>query len=281
MEKNIELICNMYPVGEKINFEIFEFDKASLNTVFYMENTEYTIVKHGFFNVGEKNYVHIFLDKGLTIQVCYFEEEPKQYAVYRTYKKYFLKNSMDRAFWFGGKEERGMMFFDDYFWGRDPWEFFGDFLENFILEYFPNIIDMDEFSYEVEDAFCSSNIVSLLKDKGISVNTIKKYFDKEILKREWIIDYLIEEGNIEIYYHFNENELEKKFEFMKNTSYYIEMLENSIFYNKQQSTSIFLRNVENEVYKEEYLTLVYEQEMSMIYVNIGIPIDENSIRKGE
>ena len=47
------------------------------------------------------------------------------------YKKYFLRNSMDRGFWFGGKDERGMMFFDDYFWGRDPWEFFGDFLENF------------------------------------------------------------------------------------------------------------------------------------------------------
>ena len=281
MEKNIELICNMYPVGEKITFEAFEFDKASLNTVFYMENTEYTIVKHGFFNVGDKNYAQIFLDKGLILQICYLEGEPKQCAIFRTYKKYFLRNSMDRGFWFGGKDERGMMFFDDYFWGRDPWEFFGDFLENFISKYFPNIIDMEEFSYEVEDAYCSSNLFSLLKAKNISEDIIKKAFDEEVSKRAWIIDYLFEEGNVEIYYHFDENELEKKFEFMKNTSYYIKMFENNIAYDKQQSTSIFVRDAENEIYNEEYLALVYEQEMSMIYVNIGIPIRENCIRKGE
>lgn len=281
MEKEIELICKMYPVGKKVTFESFEFDKASINTVFYMDNKDYTILKHGFFKVGDKNYAQIFLDRGLMLQICYLEGEAKQCAIFRTYKKYFLKNSMDRAFWFGGKEERGMMFFDDYFWGRDPWEYFGEFLENFISKYFPHIKEGNEFSYEVEDAYCSSDIVSFLREKNISQEEIEEAFKKELAKRDWIIDYVFEEGNIEIYYHFDENELEKKFEFMKNTSYYIKMIENGIVYDKQQSISIFVRDVENEAYNEEYLVLVYEQEMSMIYVNIGIPIIENSIRRGE
>lgn len=277
----MEYICKKYQIGEKIVFNNLNFDKISLNSFFYMDKKEYTITKHGCFSIGERDYEELYLDKELILQSVHIRGQLIEYRVFKVLKKYFLKNSMDKLFWFGGKEERGMMFFNDYFWGRDPWEFFGDFFKEFVYNYFPNIIDMKELSYEVEEAYCTSNIISLLIEKNIDIEEIQKKFQNELLKREWIIDYVFEDDKIEIYYHFNENELEKSYEFIRNASYILDIHEKNISYDETHNSSLFVRKVYNEFFNKEYLALVYFKETSMINVFVGIPIDESNFMKGE
>lgn len=281
LKKEYESMYEKYPVGQKIIFDSFEFDKLGLNSSFYMKKGDYTVKKHGFFSVHEKHFVNIYFDKGIFLQICYTDEEVLGYWVFKIFEKHFLRNSFDRGFWLGGKEERGFMFYDDYFYGRDPWKFFGEFLENFCRTYFKDFREFDDIEYEVEDAYCSTNLFQILKSEGFDEKTIKDAFDEELKNREWIIDYAFDGELLEIYYHFNDNDLEKRFKFMKNASYYIKMVENKNAYDKKIQASMFYRDVEDEFYEKEYLGISYDEELSLVYLSIAIPIDITDFRKGE
>lgn len=281
LKKEYQVMYEKYPVGQKIIFDSFEFDKLGLNSSFYMKKGDYTVKKHGFFSVSEKHFVNFYFDKGIYLQISYTEEEILGYWVFKVFEKHFLRNNFDRSFWLGGKEERGFMFYDDYFYGRDPWKFFGEFLENFCRTYFKGFKEYDDIEYEVEDAYCSTNLIEVLKTVGFAEEEIRTALAKELKNREWIIDYAFDEEMLEIYYHFNDNDLEKRFQFIRNSSYHIKMVENEMVYDKKLNASMFSRSVEEEFYENEYLGIVYDEELSLVYLSIAIPIDITDFKKGE
>lgn len=279
LKREYQIICDNYPLGSEIIFDSFEFDKLGLNAAFYMKKGVYTVKKYGFFSVGDKHFANLYLDKGIFLQIIYREDETLGYFVSKIVEKHFLRNSFDKGFWLGSRDERGFMFYDDYFYGRDTWKFFGEFLENVCARYFKNFTNYEEIEYNVEDAYCSSNIIGLLIENGYSEDYVKESLQKELQEREWIIDFVYEDNNVEIYYHFNDNDLEKRFEFVKNSTYLIKMVEKNRIYDKKIQSSMFKRNIEDEFYEREYLGITYEEELSVINLVICIPIDITDFRK--
>lgn len=281
LRNEYKLMYEKFPVGEKIIFDNFEFDKLSLKSIFYLKKSELIVKKHGFFSVGDNHWVNLYFDNGVHIQICYNEGEIVTYWIFKTLERHFLRNSFDRAFWLGAKDERGLLFYDDYFYGRDPWKFFEEFLEHFCSVYFKDFDCFDEIEYEVEDAYCKTNLIEILKNHGIKIEKIKKSLSEELKKREWIIDYVFNENDLEIYYHFNEGDLDKRFSFMKNTSYAIKMVDNGVVYDKKVLSSLFQRKVEDEFFEKEYIGMVYEEELSLILLTVGIPIDISDFKRGK
>jgi len=59
------------------------------------------------------------------------------------------------------------------------------------------------------------------------------------------------------------------------------MVENKNAYDKKIQASMFYRDVEDEFYEKEYLGISYDEELSLVYLSIAIPIDITDFRKGE
>ena len=47
IEKEFKKVMELYPIGEKLIFDKFNFDEFDLNLAFHMKNGEYQIIKHG------------------------------------------------------------------------------------------------------------------------------------------------------------------------------------------------------------------------------------------
>lgn len=281
LRNEYKVMYDKFPAGGKIVFESFEFDELDLNSVFHMKKKEHIIKKHGFFSIGDVHLVNLYFDKGIYIQICYNEDGVLFHWVFKTLERHFLRNSFDRAYWLGSKEERGFMFYDDYFYERDIWKYFEEFLEHFCVTYFKEFNFFDEIEYEVEDAYCKSNLVEIFGNFGIGVEKIDECLKKELENRPWIIDYVFDGNDLEIYYHFSEADLEKRFSFMKNSSYSIKMIENGIVYDKKIHSTLFNRNVKDEFFEKEYVGMVYDEELSLVVLNVGIPIEIINFKRGE
>ena len=274
-------VMDLFPIGKKIIFDKFNFDEFDLNLAFHMKNGEYQIKKHGLLSVGNLKWLNLYFDKDTYLQICFEEESILGYSIFRTFNRYFLKNSFDRSFWLGSKEERGLMFYDDYFYCKEIHNFFYGFIKSFCSKYFIKFDDFDSIDCEIEDAYFKVNILELLKNINVSKEQLDKALAEEIDNREWIIDYSYDEESLEIYYHFNDNDLEKRFDFIRNNTYIVKIIEENRVYDRKINTSLFQRDVNNHFCQKEYVGISYDNDLSIIEVNVGVPVDVDEFRRGE
>lgn len=282
IEENFGKIMRSYPVGSKIIFKDFELDKFDLNGVFHIDAGEYVIKKQGVLNIGKQNILNLYLENNLIFQVCFVEENMEvNYFIFKNFDKYYLKNSFDRSFWLGGRDERGFLFYDDYFYVREINKIFEEFIKNICINNFKEFDDFDSIEFEVEDAFFRTNLLKVLEESKISKESLEVVLAKEIKDREWLIDYVFDEDSLEIYYHFSEEDIEKRFDFMKNVSYTLKLCETETVYGKKVISSLFQRDIKNKFYDKEYIELLYDSDLSVILLKSGIILDKKYFQKGE
>ncbi len=104
---------------------------------------------------------------------------------------------------------------------------------------------------------------------------------EEIDSRDWIIDYSYDEEVLEIYYLFNDSDLEKRFDFIRNNTYILKIIEENRVYDRKINTSFFQRDVNSEFCQKEYVGINYDNDLSIIEVNVGVPIDVDDFKRGE
>ena len=281
IEKEFKKVMELYPIGEKLIFDKFNFDEFDLNLAFHMKNGEYQIIKHGLLSVGTLKWLNLYFNKDTYLQICFEDDTILGYSMFRTFNKYFLKSSFDRSFWLGSKDDRGLMFYDDYFYCKEIHNFFYEFVENFCSKYFLEFDDFSAIDYKIEDAFFKVNLLELLKNINISKEELDKALAEEIDSRDWIIDYSYDEESLEIYYLFNDSDLEKRFDFIRNNTYILKIIEENRVYDRKINTSFFQRDVNSEFCQKEYVGINYDNDLSIIEVNVGVPIDVDDFKRGE
>ena len=155
------------------------------------------------------------------------------------------------------------------------------FVENFCSKYFLEFDDFSSIDYKIEDAFFKVNLLELLKNINISKEELDKALAEEIDSRDWIIDYSYDEESLEIYYLFNDSDLEKRFDFIRNNTYILKIIEENRVYDRKINTSFFQRDVNSEFCQKEYVGINYDNDLSIIEVNVGVPIDVDDFKRGE
>lgn len=281
IERDFTKMMEKYPIGEKIIFSNSEFEKYDLSLAFHLKMGEYKIIKHGILSVGNLKWLNLYFDKDTYLQICFEEETVLGYSVFKTINRYFLKNSFDRGFWLGSREERGLMFYDDYFYCREIQNLFTEFIEDFCIKYFGGFDDFDSIEYELEDAFFRTNILKVLEEYGINKEQLDTALAEEIDNTDWIIDYTYDNEQLEIYYFFSKGDLEKRFDFIRNNTFLLKMIESGMAYDRKINSSFFQRNVDNHFCKKEYIGMSYDNDLSIIEISVGVPIDSCDFKRGE
>lgn len=79
---------------------------------------------------------------------------------------------------------------------------FEEFLEAVCAKLFDNFNYFEHIEYEIEDAYCRTNLLQISEQNSITRSKLEKILIEELTNRDWIIDYAFDNDVLEIYYYF-------------------------------------------------------------------------------
>lgn len=274
-------ILDKFKVGKKIFFKNLPKNSFDLELNFFLKEEIFEINKHILFDVGKYRVIEIYFDKSDYIQIIIENEKINSIKCFTTVEKRYLKDNFERALWLGTSIDRGLMFYDDYFFSKNVDSIFDNFLFDILDKNFEKFDDYDSIEYEIEDSHIRTNILEVILNNGFFEKDIISTLEKEIMENSWIIDYKIDEEVLEIYYHFLEEQLEKRYLFVRNGRYNIEIFGNNTSFEKERISSLFERELNSQKYTKEFILMNYDIDLSILDIKAGISIKFDNIEIGD
>ena len=101
--------------------------------------------------------------------------------------------------------------------------------------------------------------------KSLKINMLGSLFSKKSLEESNILNK--EVNTFVLSFKFN--------------TYILKIIEENRVYDRKINTSFFQRDVNSEFCQKEYVGINYDNDLSIIEVNVGVPIDVDDFKRGE
>lgn len=305
--KNIDQLNSILPEKIQINKPIY-LKGLELNRWFrenHSSTHEYNIVDIGFYKVddqlklnlclcnvilideediGKDDYIYIELDYDLENRLF---SNP---ILYDLIDIIIPNDYVELLEWAGNDKVKGIISSKEFVIYPDPIEEIIEPLIDFFHKKYPILEEkffIENTEINVEDSYVSTNLFSLISENiGEDINKTSDDAEKLLSKHDWFIELLNTDNLTEIYYDFNNKDLEKIYynlshleQKLKIKEFNYEFDNYKINYSKKnQLLTKFIRDVEDEFNEVEYLKVLITEMNQLathyvIEIYRGIPIN--------